>query len=101
MKKISVALATIGSMILIFVIMFTALEIALSDTAFINNEYTRLGMAKKMNMSQADLVNSCKKLIDYMQGKTDSIDIEVTVDGEKTLMFDRKLYIWKMCKNCI
>ena len=90
MKKISVALATIGSMILVFVIMFTALEIALSDTAFINNEYTRLGMAKKMNMSQADLVNSCKKLIDYMQGKTDSIDIEVTIDGEKTLMFDQK-----------
>lgn len=90
MKKISVALATLGSMILIFVIMFTALEIAMNDTAFINNEYTRLGMAKKMGMSQADLVNSCKQLVDYMQGKADSIDIEVTIDGEKTLMFDQE-----------
>ena len=90
MKKISVALATLGSMILIFVIMFTALEFAMNDTAFINNEYTRLGMAKKMGMSQADLVNSCKQLVDYMQGKADSIDIEVTIDGEKTLMFDQE-----------
>ncbi|MBQ6426908.1 MAG: TIGR01906 family membrane protein [Clostridia bacterium] len=96
MKKISVALATVGSMILIFVIMFTALEVALRDTAFINNEYTRLGMAKKMNMSQQDLVNSCKKLIDYMQGKTDSIDIMVTIDGEKTLMFDQEQEIVHM-----
>lgn len=90
MKKISVALATIGSMILIFVIMFTALEIALSDNVFINNEYTRLGMAKQMGMSQSDLVDSCRRLIDYMQGKVDSIDIEVTINGEKTLMFDQE-----------
>lgn len=88
-KRISVLLATAASVLLIFVLLFTAVQIGINDHTFINNEYTRLGLAKQMGMSNAELVNSCVHLIDYMQGDADSIDIYVTVNGEKTLMFDQ------------
>lgn len=88
-KRISVLLATAASVLLIFALLFTAVQIGINDHTFINNEYTRLGLAKQMGMSNAELVNSCVQLIDYMQGDADSIDIYVTVNGEKTLMFDQ------------
>ena len=83
-KRISVLLATAASVLLIFALLFTAVQIGINDHTFINNEYTRLGLAKQMGMSNAELVNSCVQLIDYMQGDADSIDIYVTVNGEKT-----------------
>ena len=90
MKKLSVAFATIGSMILIFILFFTAVEFGISDKTFINNEYTHLGLSKTMGMNNADLVASCTRLVDYMKGTVDDIDITVTINGEKTLMFDQE-----------
>ncbi len=88
MKKIlSVGFATIGSLILIFAIVFTSMEFIINDETFINNEFTKLGVSSKMGMSNNDLVRSTVRLIDYMQGDVDNIDIEVAVNGEKTQMF--------------
>lgn len=88
MKKfISVGFATIGSLILIFAIVFTSLEIVVNNETFINNEFTKLGISSSMGMSNNDLVRSTVRLIDYMQGEVDDINVEVTVNGEKTPMF--------------
>lgn len=95
-KRLSVLLAAIASMILILTLLFTAVQIGINDHTFINNKYSELGLARRMGMSNADLVNSCIRLIDYMQGKAESIDIEVTVNGEKTLMFDQPQEIQHM-----
>ena len=89
-KQLSVILATIASVLLIFCLLFGAMEIGMSDKTFINNEYTKLGLSREMGMNNVDLVNSCIRLIDYMKGDVDSIDITVTVNGEKVLMFDQE-----------
>ena len=47
-------------------------------------------------MSNLDLVSSCERLIDYMEGRVDSIDIQVTVDGEQVLMFEQEQEISHM-----
>lgn len=95
-KRLSVILSAFASVILIFVLLFTAVEITINDNTFINNEYTSLNLAKQMGMSNADLVNSCIRLIDYMQGDVESIDIWVTVNGEEVLMFEQEQEIVHM-----
>jgi len=95
-KHLSVILSAIASVILIFVLLFTAVEIAINDNTFINNEYTKLGLAREMGMNNADLVNSCIRLIDYMQGEVESIDILVTINGEEKLMFEQEQEIVHM-----
>jgi len=95
-KHLSVILSAIASVILIFVLLFTAVEIGINDNTFINNEYTKLGLAKEMGMNNADLVNSCIRLIDYMQGEVPNIDILVTINGEEKLMFEQEQEIVHM-----
>lgn len=86
-KAIAVLFSTVAAILLILCIAFSALQIVLNNSTFIANEFVRLGNAKSMGMSIVDLVNSTIRLINYMEGNVDSIDIEVTVDGQKTQMF--------------
>ena len=86
-KRFAVLIATIGAVVLILCILFTSLQLTMANDAFITYEYQRLSLGKSMGMSNADIAASCIRLIDYMEGKVPDIDIEVTVNDEKTLMF--------------
>lgn len=87
-KSLSIGLAMIASILLIFVIAFTALQQVINNETFINNEFTKLGTADSMGMNNADLVSAMVVLVDYMEGNVDSLDLTVTVDGMKVEMFD-------------
>ena len=95
-KHIAVILSAVASVILIFVLLFTAVEIAINDNTFINNEYTKLGLAREMGMNNAELVNSCIRLLDYMQGEVPNIDIMVTINDVEMLMFEQEQEIVHM-----
>lgn len=95
-KRFAVMLSTLASIILILCILFTALQITINDKNFIEYEYARLSLARRMGMSNLDLVNSCERLIDYMEGRADNIDITVTVNGEQVRMFDQEQEISHM-----
>ena len=88
MKKfLSVACATVASLILVYVIVFTSLQIVINDERFISNEYTELELNKAMGVSNSDLVRSFNQLSLYMQGRVDTIHINVKVNGVEQDMF--------------
>ena len=88
MKKFfSVGFATLGSLLLILILVFTTLQIVINDETFVNNEFTKLELNEKMGMSNADLVSSMMRLVDYMEGRVPDIKVAVTVHGEPTDMF--------------
>ncbi|MEG1525568.1 MAG: DUF1461 domain-containing protein [Clostridia bacterium] len=88
MKKFfSVGFTTIASLFLIFIVVFTSLQVIINDETFINNEFTKMETNKSMGMSNSDLVRSMARLVDFIEGDADNIDIEVTVNGQKTNMF--------------
>ena len=87
-KVISVGMATLASIVLIFVLVFTSIGLVINDQTFINNEFTKLGISEAMGISNADLVTSMTRLVDYMEGNADDINVEVTLNGEKVQMFD-------------
>lgn len=87
-KFLSVGMAAIASIILILVLVFTAIGLVINDETFINNEFTVLGISQEMGISNSDLVNAMGRLVDYMEGDADDINVEVTIDGQETEMFD-------------
>lgn len=87
-KRIAVMFATIGSILLILCILFTALQFTMNDRRFIEYEYSRLSLSRSLGVSNPDLVRACSRLIDYMEGKVDSIEVLVTVNGEEMPMFE-------------
>lgn len=87
LKRLATLFAAAGSIVLLFCALFSSLQLAMNDSDFIAEEYRRLSLSKAMGVSTEDLTASCIRLIDYMEGRVDSIDIEVTVNGERDLMF--------------
>ena len=87
-KILSVGMATLASILLILILVFTSIGFVINDETFINNEFTKLAISAKMGISNQDLVASFNRLVDYMEGDADDINIEVTINGEKTQMFD-------------
>ena len=87
-KILSVGMATLASILLILIIVFTSIGFVINDETFINNEFTKLAISAKMGISNQDLVASFNRLVDYMEGDEKDINIEVTINGEKKQMFD-------------
>ena len=87
-KFLSVGMATLASILLILILVFTSIGFVINDETFINNEFTKLAISSKMGMTNTDLVDSFDRLVDYMEGDAEDINIEVTINGEKKQMFD-------------
>ena len=87
-KLISVVMATLASMLLILIVVFTSIGFVMNDETFVNNEFTKLAIGSKMGMSNTDLVTSFNRLVDYMEGDAEDINVTVTIDGEQKQMFD-------------
>ncbi|MEA4870411.1 MAG: DUF1461 domain-containing protein [Christensenella sp.] len=87
-KFLSVGMATLASIFLILILVFTSIGFVINDETFINNEFTKLAISSKMGMTNTDLVASFDRLVAYMEGNADDINIEVTINGEKKQMFD-------------
>lgn len=87
-KLISVGMATLASMLLILIMVFTSIGFVINDDTFVNNEFTKLAISSKMGISNSDLVTSFNRLVDYMEGDASDINVTVTVNGEQKQMFD-------------
>lgn len=95
-KRFAIMLSTLATILLVLCILFTALQLTINNRTFLEYEYGRLSLAHDMGMNNLDLIESCQRLIDYMEGRVDSIDITVTVNGESVLMFDQEQEISHM-----
>lgn len=83
-------LSILGSFLLLFVLMFTCLKVSMNDEKWFLNEYTRLGTAKDIGMSNSDINASINSMIDYMEGRKDSIQVSVTFEGNQVEMFNER-----------
>ena len=95
-KSLSIGLAMLATILLIFVVAFVALQQVITNETFVNNEFTKLEIADSMGMNTADLVSSMMVLVNYMEGNVDSIDIIVSVNGQKVPMFELEQEITHM-----
>lgn len=89
-KHICRLMTTIAGLLLLIGLLFSCLQWVMNDRTYIENAYTKLDHAAAMGMSTEDLVNATMRMIDYMEGRVDSIDLDVTVDGETVSMFNEQ-----------
>lgn len=86
-KTVSTVLSAVASFILILCIIFTCIGLVMNDDVFMESELKKTDTAKSMGMSVADQARALHRLTDFMQGRAESIDVEVTVNGELVPMY--------------
>ena len=69
-------------------VLFSAIRLVINRPAFFYTEYARLDHARYMGMNTEDLTNATMQMVRYMEGSAQSIDLTVTVNGERVSMFN-------------
>lgn len=57
---------------------------------FFDYEYEKNNVYEKIGIDEDNLSKATDVLLGYIENREDSIDVEVTVDGEKTMMFNER-----------
>ncbi len=86
--KICVVLSLFGALLLLFALLFSCVEICIGSRSYFEKTYTKLDNAQGMGMSTEDLTEATWRMIEYMRGNIESIDLDVTVHGETVSMFN-------------
>ena len=97
-KTIAVTFLALGFLLLILCAAFTVVKLTAAETAWFEQEFTKLSLAEEMNMTLGDLGASVRTLVNYMNGSTDTIDVLVTVNGQQVRMFDLEVEIVHMAE---
>jgi len=71
-------------------LIFACVESVCCDISFYRKQYSELGSAEKIGMSEDDLLKATEKLFDYMRGYEDDIYIEAEVNGVNRAVFDER-----------
>lgn len=91
MKKLqTVSKALIGFTLPLVMLMliFLAVSIASGDRAWLKREYDKLDINSYTGMSTDDLIAAFMQMVHYMKGDADTMDIEVSVHGERMQMYN-------------
>lgn len=95
-KTLAITLLALGLFVFILCAAFTVVQLTASETAWFEQEFTKLSLADEMGMTLGDLGASIRTLVDYMNGNTETIDVLVTVNGQQLRMYDLDIEIIHM-----
>mgnify|MGYP004732385107 FL=1 len=92
MKKNAVytALLAIAALLIIIAVLFTSLQICINQRNWYYESYVKYGTAKETQMSNEDMTEAIFRLVDYMEGRVDSIQLSVTEAGRVVEMYNRQ-----------
>ncbi len=90
MRKFSYFLSVISSIMLIFVLVVTSIELVAMNLSFYEKEYTKLGNARSIGMTEKDLLKTTDSLLQYMSGKKGSLSIKVKINGKTQEVFGKR-----------
>ena len=91
MKKLqTVSKALIGFTLPLVMLMliFLAVSIASGDRAWLKREYDKLDINSYTGMSTDDMIAAFMQMVHYMKGDADTMDVEVSVHGERMQMYN-------------
>jgi len=95
-KTVAIALLALGFLCIILCAAFTVVQLTASETAWFEQEFTKLSLGEEMNMTLGDLGAAIRTLVDYMNGGPETIDLLVTLNGQQVRMFDLDIEIVHM-----
>lgn len=89
-SKLALVLSTVASLLLIVSVLFTALQISINDRSWFEREYEKLDLTEKIGISVSDSTDAVMRLIDYMEGRVDTIELTVHHYGEAVSMYNER-----------
>ncbi|MDO5112294.1 MAG: TIGR01906 family membrane protein [Clostridia bacterium] len=70
--------------------LFMTLRVLINDEAYFQRGYEKLDMQSLIGISDEDCTRSLMRMIDYMEGRVDAIQLTVTENGERVDMFNQQ-----------
>lgn len=89
-RKLALVLSTVASLLLIVSVLFTALQISINDRSWFEREYEKLDLTEKIGISVSDSTDAVMRLIDYMEGRVDTIELTVHHYGDAVSMYNER-----------
>ncbi|MGI6574378.1 MAG: TIGR01906 family membrane protein [bacterium] len=77
-------------LLLLLVVLLSSLEIVAFDLKHYRNQYSILGQAEKLGMTEAELLRVTGEMLAYLKGARDDLAIEATINGEKVPFFSQR-----------
>lgn len=90
MKRFSFFLAFLASLFIIIAVLFTSLQLSMNDETWYYREYEDMSLSKEIGISTEDITKALMRLIDYMEGRVDSIQLTVTENGKSVEMYNER-----------
>ena len=70
-------------------LLLSVIHISSLDIKFYENKYEELSVAENIGISKDDLMKATDVLLDYLVGKTDSLEVIATIDGVEQEVFNQ------------
>ena len=80
--------AVINTICLIIIVLFTSIEIPTFNYAFYNYEYNKNGTYETIGISQYDLERVTYKLMYYIKGDVENLEVHADINGEGREFFN-------------
>ena len=88
LRTITKILIGIAMPLLMLLFIVIGVELFSGDRAWLQREYDKLEINEYTGMSTEDQIRAFMQMVDYMKGRTDTMDVTVKVDGEEMLMYN-------------
>lgn len=90
MKRLPFMLAFLASLLVIVALLFTSLQLCMNDEGWYYRQYEKMNLSARIGISTADITEALMRLVDYMEGRVESIQLVVTEDGEAVEMYNER-----------
>ena len=82
MKAVKTLISILFSLLVFFILFYFRIYAVIFSKSYLNRKYKEYDVAADLSMTEEDLEAVTGKLVDYVKGREDSIEIEVSVRGE-------------------
>lgn len=90
MKRFPYILAVLASLMIIFSLLFTSLQLCMNDENRFYQKYEEMDLSGQIGISTREITDALMRLIDYMEGRVDSIQLTVTENGKEVAMYNER-----------
>lgn len=89
-RTVYTPLLAAASLLIIIAVLFTSLQICMNQRNWYYESYVKYGTSAQTLISDEDMTEAIYTLIDYMEGRVDSIQLTVTENGQSVEMYNQQ-----------
>ncbi len=89
-SKLAGICTVIGSIMLIIALLIMSIEMFALNPGFFDSEYSKLGTAQSIGISDKDLKSVTQDLLEYTAGERENLDMQAGINGRQREVFNER-----------